>query len=134
MKRITSFSSNCNVSKMFKPSFLVTILCTCLSVFSYGQTTQALSGDSVSAAQRQYVKMEIGMNILDCPVLPKQLKEKLSVVKGIQDYQEDVFTQSIYFNIPAGAITKEQIAKVAAACAFPPNSVKVLMAEKQFAK
>ena len=53
-------------------------------------------------------------------------------VKGIQDYREDAFSQSVYFNIPEGAISKEQIVNVALGCAFPPQSVNVLMAPKPF--
>ena len=71
-----------------------------------------------AAAQNTYAQKDSVQNILDEVVVtatksPKKLSETGKVI---------------------AVITKEQIEKVAAACAFPPNTVNVLMAEKQFAK
>jgi hypothetical protein len=131
--RSTTFFSNSSIIDVLKLNFLIALF-VCFSLASHGQAMKPAPADSASSAQTQYVKIEVGMHILDCPVLPKHLKEKLMTVKGIKDYQEDAFTQSIYFSIPQGAITKEEIVKVATSCAFPPNTVNVLMAEKPFAR
>ena len=106
----------------------------CFSLSSFAQATGASSTDSsvVPNSVLSYVKIEVGMHILDCPVLPKSLKAKLLTVKGIKDYQEDQMTQSIYFNMPQGAISKDQILNLAKDCAFPPASLVVLMADKPF--
>jgi hypothetical protein len=111
------------ISKIFKRNFLFTVLFIGFSLISFGQDT---------TAQKQYVKIEVGMHILDCPVLPKNLKEKLLTVQGIKDYREDMMTQSIYFNVPEGALSKEQIMTIATSCAFPPNSISVLLDKKPF--
>jgi hypothetical protein len=115
-------------SLIIKLNFFITSLCICCSLLSFGQSAGiAATPDSISTVARQYVKIEVGMHILDCPVLPKQLKEKLMQVKGIQGYREDAFTQCIYFNIPEGAITREQIVGLALGCAFPAQAVNVLI-------
>jgi len=78
--------------------------------------------DSTAGVQNialDYVKLEIRMHILDCPVLPAQLKEKLMTVKGIKDYSIDRNYETIQFNVPAGTVTKEALEKVAASCGFP---------------
>ena len=100
------------------------------SLFCYSQAV-----DSTASALKQpvqYVKMEIGMHILDCPVLPNALKTKLMALKGIKDYTIDQKTQSILFNVPEGAVTKEQLDAIARGCSFPAKSVNVLMDSKPF--
>lgn len=121
---------------MHKLTFLVAVLFTCFSLSAYAQSPSTTSADSsaILTGPRQYVKIAIGMHILDCPVLPKQLKEKLMNVRGINAYHEDQFTQSVYFDIPEGAITAEQIKAVAIHCAFPAQAVEVVMNSKPFPK
>ena len=126
------FYCNRNVRKSFTLNFLLALFLTGSSLFGFGQSVGSTAQDSTVSVQKQYVKIEIGMHILDCPVLPKELKRKLMTVKGIQDYKEDAFSQSVYFNIPEGAISKEQIVNVALGCAFPAQSINVLMAAKPF--
>lgn len=72
------------------------------------------------------------MHILECPVLPPRLKEKISAYKGVENYTADWKTQSILFNVPQGVITKEQIVTMAIGCGFPAQAVNVLMDNKPF--
>ena len=72
------------------------------------------------------------MHILDCPVLPVQLKEKLMTIKGIKDYAVDKTVETIQFNVPEGTVTKEGLEKLTQSCGFPVNSVGVLIDTKPF--
>jgi len=72
------------------------------------------------------------MGILNCPVLPPRLKDKLMGLKGIKDYNVDMKNPSILFNIPEGVITKEQIVTMAMGCGFPAQTVNVLVDSKPF--
>ena len=74
------------------------------------------------------------MHILDCPVLPARLKEKISVLQGVKDYSVDSKSQSILFNVPEGVTTIEQIKNMATACDFPPTSINILQGDKPFTK
>lgn len=107
----------------------------CFCGLSFAQSATTIPGDSSSAVQNQsltYVKMEIGMHILDCPVLPLQLKTKLMTVKGIQDYAVNLKDETILFAVPQGTLTKEQVNKIAVSCGFPVNAVNVIMDSKPF--
>lgn len=120
---------------MFKPHFWVILICLFFARLSFGQTANAPSGDSVTIMQNQplqYVKIEVGMHILDCPVLPPQLKEKLMGVKGIRDYTVNRKDETILFAVPEGVITKEQIVAAAVRCGFPVSAVNVIMGSKPF--
>ena len=116
------------VFDLLKLQFIILfLLC---SLFSYGQSVD--SSATVQKQSLQYVKIEIGMHILDCPVLPPQLKEKLMTLKGIKDYTVDLKSESILFNIPEGVVTREDIKAIAARCGFPEKSVTILMDSKPF--
>ena len=111
-------------SKFF---FIISFFISFCSV-SYGQ-------DTTSSAQKQalsYYKLEIGMHILDCPVLPAGLKNKLMGLKGIKDYTVDMKKECIFFTIPEGVTSKEQIAAIAAGSGFPAGTVNVLLDNKPF--
>ena len=97
---------------------------------SYGQDTSAIQKQSAT----NYYKIEIGMHILDCPVLPNRLKEKISALKGMKDYAVDTKSQSILFNVPEGVTTIEQLKNMATACDFPPTSINILQGNKPFTK
>jgi hypothetical protein len=115
--------------------FIFTAACVCSSLLSFGQTESTPSPDSAAIGQNtalSYVKLEIRMHILDCPVLPAQLKEKLMTVKGIKDYTVDKNYETIQFNVPEGALTKESIEKITLSCGFPVNSVNILLDSKPF--
>lgn len=113
---------------IIKHAVLVFFLIAGCSDFTFGQDT-SLSAQKQSL---QYFKVEIGMHILDCPVLPPCLKNKLMTLNGIKDYKVDGISQSIQFNIPEGAVTKEQIAAMAAGCSFPAAAVNVMVDTKPF--
>lgn len=73
------------------------------------------------------------MHILDCPVLPPQLKAKLLTVKGVADYVEDDKIECIFFNCPQGILTAEKVKAIALSCSFPASAVNVIMSDKPFA-
>ena len=118
------------------PFFSVLIFLICFAAPAFSQflppLVQPSNDTTVSIGPKQYVKIEVGMHILDCPVLPSNLKGKLMGVKGIRDYREDYKAQSIYFNTPKDGISKEQIESIAKGCAFPPGSVNVILSDKPF--
>ena len=118
-----------SVSLFYKFFFIISFFISFCSV-SYGQ-------DTTSSAQKQalsYYKLEIGMHILDCPVLPNRLKEKVLAIKGVKDYTVDMKSESIFFNVPDGVISIEQIKNMATASDFPPTSINILQGNKPFAK
>lgn len=89
-----------------------------------------------ATAQKQslnYFKIEIGMHIIDCPVLPRCLQDKLMTLNGIKDCNKNIIKECIMFNIPSGAITKEQIISIAIGCSFPKEAINVLVDTKPFA-
>lgn len=115
---------------------LFTGLCMFISVSGHTQsttTTPELSNPPAQNTALNYVRLDIGMHILDCPVLPPQLKSKLMTIKGIKDYTVDMKTESILFNVPEGAVTKEQIEAMAARSGFPAGTVIVKIDNKPFA-
>ena len=114
--------------KIVPKSIFISVAFVCCAMASYGQDTSATAKNQTLS----YFKIEVGMHILDCPVLPPRLKTKLMGYNGIQDYRTDMGTQSILFTIPEGTLTKEQIQKIAESCDFPPTSVNVLMSAKPF--
>ena len=97
---------------------------------SYAQDTTSVQKQIATS----YYKIEIGMHILDCPVLPNRLKEKVVALKGVKDYTVDMKSQSIFFNVPDGVTTIEQLKNMATACDFPPTSINILQGNKPFAK
>ena len=114
----------------------ITAIFSCISLLGYSQdSTLVAKNQSLSPAGNtngvNYFKIEIGI-IVNCPVLPTCLKEKLMSLKGIDNYKKDQMTQSITFNIPDGVITKEQIKTIAIGCAFPEQFINVLMSNKPF--
>jgi len=126
------------MNRTIKTLFLIFVSCVSFSMIGFGQ-------DTASSAQKQslnpagqmskgvnYFKIEVGMHIMDCPVLPSRLQEKLMGLNGIKDYNKDMKTQSITFNIPEGVITKEQIVTIASGCGFPAQSINVLVDSKPF--
>lgn len=116
----------------FSFSSLIFLACISFSGFSFGQ--DAVSPAQTSAAATNYFKIEVGSGILDCPVLPMRLKEKISALKGMKDYTVDTKSHSILFNVPEGVATIEQIKNMAISCAFPPTSINILMDNKPFVK
>lgn len=111
-----------------KSQLLLAVVCFFSSV-SYSQDT------AIAKIQyNKYVKIEIGHHILDCPVLPSNLKRKLMELEGISDYKVDKETESIRFIIPQGVITQEQIATIAKDAGFPADDIKVFMDDKPFVK
>lgn len=143
MNHTFTFPPNYFISRFFKKQIFVTLLFVCYSLFSYGQTVGSSSArtekttleDSSATGKKpslNYVKIEIGMHILDCPVLPVRLKNKLMTLKGINGYYVNVKTQSILFNIPEGVVTKEQISAIAVNAGFPPQDIAVFMEDKPF--
>ena len=97
-------------------------------------TLNSFAQDTTSVAQKQslnYFKIEVGI-IIDCPVLPMNLHDKLIGLKGIKDYHKNQQAQNITFNIPEGVITKEQVIAIAVSCGFPAQSINVLMDKKPF--
>ena len=111
-----------------KRTTLIFFLIVSCTFFGFGQDTSA----TAQKQTLQYFKVEIGMNILDCPVLPPCLKNKLMTFNGIKDYKVDEISQSIRFNIPEGVITKEQIVIMSVGCSFPAKSVNVIVSTKPF--
>ena len=94
------------------------------------------SQDSASVAKNQplsYFKIEIGI-IVNCPVLPTCLQDKLIGLKGIKDFKKDQTSQSITFNIPEGVTTIEQVKSMALSCSFPASYVNILVDKKPFTK
>ena len=89
--------------------------------------------DSSAVKTTNYYKIEVGI-IIDCPVLPMSLHDKLIGLKGIKDFKKDQASQSITFNIPEGVITIEQIKNMATGCSFPPSYVNISMDNKPFTK
>src|ERR1051326_2112726 len=68
--------------------------------------------DSASVKQTtatNYFKIEVGMHILDCPVLPARLKEKISKFNGMKNYYVSVNKQYIIFDVPEGVTSIEQL-------------------------
>lgn len=127
MKKVTTLSLKLNL--------FITVLCICFSQASRAQAAISPAPDTAIAAQNQpfqYVKIEVGMHILDCPVLPPQLKEKLMTLTGIKDYQVNKTSETILFSIPEGIITKEQIVNLAVRCGFPMSAVNVITQSKPF--
>ena len=118
--------------KMFL-AFIFAFAC----LVGYGQDSSAIKKQPANPVSNaigvNYFKIEVGMHILDCPVLPARLKEKVSALKGMKDYTVDAKSQSILFNIPEGVTTAEQIKNMAVNCAFPSTSINVLMDHKPFA-
>ena len=110
-----------------KQSILITAIFSFFTILCLGQEATTTKKPVLN-----YYKIEVGMNILDCPVLPTRLKEKLSTINGIKDYIIDKKSQSILFNIPAGVITAAQIADIATACSFPKQSINVSVDKKPF--
>ena len=94
----------------------------------------SFSQDTTSAQEQtlSYFKIEVGMHITDCPVLPTCLQGKLMAFAGIKDYNKDMKNQCIQFNTPEGVITKEQILNLAVGCGFPVQSLNILVDSKPF--
>ena len=114
---------------------LFSVLCFSFSLMGFAQSAVAVSKDSVSATEQQhlkYVKIEVGLNILDCPVLPPNLKAKLMTLKGIRDYAVNRKNETILFALPDGVVTKEGVVAIARSCGFPAEAVNVIMADKPF--
>src|SRR5438477_7926073 len=109
---------------------LLVIVFLSFSDFSFGQN--AASSSQTSTAAINYFKIEVGSGILDCPVLPMRLKEKISVLQGVKDYSVDKKIHSILFNVPEGVTSVEEIKKMAIGCAFPETTINVLMDKKPF--
>lgn len=115
-----------------KAIILTAVLTLCLIPYT---AIPSFAQDTTSSASKQplnYYKIEVGMGILNCPVLPPRLKDKLMGLKGIKDYNVDMKNPSILFNIPEGVITKEQIVTMAMGCGFPAQTVNVLVDSKPF--
>lgn len=110
--------------------FIVIALGFCFSL-SYGQDSSAVQKQS---GKIEYFKIEVGMGIMGCPVLPVRLKEKISALKGVDNYHSDMTCQCILFNVPEGVVTTEEIKTIAISCSFPPTSINVLMGNKPFVK
>ena len=125
-----------NLVPLFKIRILSLIIFASYSLLCYGQDaaspSQKQASNPTTANSINYFKLEIGMHILDCPVLPMRLKDKLMGLNGIKDYNADIKSQSILFNIPAGVVTKEQILNMAGGSGFPAGTVNVLMDNKPF--
>lgn len=120
----------------FKHIVLMIVIFISCCLIGYGQPVNIPSSDTTSALRKQsvnYFKIEIGLHIMDCPVLPMNLKSKLMEFKGIKDYNADVKKQCILFNVPVGVTTKDQVEAIAIASGFPKESIKVLMDTKPFA-
>ena len=107
----------------------------CFSI-SYSQDTSAAQkqiANPSAAGATNYFKIEIGMGILGCPILPVRLKEKILTLKDVKDYHVDTKSQSILFSVPEGVATIEQIKNMAISCSFPATSINVHMNTKPFA-
>ena len=117
-------------SLFYKFFFIISFFISFCSV-SHGQDTTSASQKQVST---NYYKIEVGMHILDCPVLPNRLKEKVLALKGVKDYTVDMKSESIFFNVPDGVTSIEQIKNMATASDFPPTSINILQGNKPFAK
>ncbi len=96
------------------------------SLSSFGQDTT-----TVQAKALNYYKVEIGI-VIDCPVLPVRFHDQVKGLQGIKDYKKDKSTQSLFFTIPEGVITKEQVTAIAVKCGFPAHLVNVLIDTKPF--
>ena len=142
IQSLIGINSNMKSSFLFSSVPLVKLRILTLIIFA-SCSVLCYAQDSISLPQKQsvnpaavsivnYFKLEIGMHILDCPVLPMRLKDKLMGINGIKDYNTDMKSQSILFNIPAGVVTKEQILNMAAASGFPAGTVTVVMDSKPF--
>lgn len=121
--------------KMRIPLFLVALLCIGFADLSMGQTTTSPVQNPEPVTQNtplSYFKIEVGMHILDCPVLPPQLKAKLMTLQGIKDYAVNMKGETILFTLPEGVATKEQIVKIALNSGFPASAVNVLIDSKPF--
>ena len=115
--------------------FLVAILCIGFGELSFAQATSNPVQDPAPVTQNSsmnYFKIEVGMHILDCPVLPPQLKSKLMTLQGIKDYTVNMKNETILFTLPEGVATKEQIVKIALNSGFPASAVNVIVDTKPF--
>lgn len=114
------------MKRRFKHLIILVIAFGAYSISGYAQDTT-----SVQATPMSYFKVEIGI-IVDCPVLPVRLHDQLIGLKGIKDYKKDKKAQSIFFTVPEGVTTKEQVMSIAVACGFPAHLVNVRIDNKPF--
>ena len=115
-------------SGTFKRFIFISNIFICFCSLSYGQDTTVVQKQFALA----YYKIEIGMGIVKCPVLPTRLRERLTSIKGLKDYTLDTETQCAKFDIPEGTLTKEQVYNIAIGCGFPAQAVNILVDNKPF--
>lgn len=114
-----------------RPSQLIQLASVALLTLCFSFSTKAQSQQPDSATLR-YFKIDVGMHILDCPVLPPNLRAKLLTLKGIKDYTVNFKAETIQFTVPDGVVTPEVVVKIAMSCGFPQQAVNVSVSDKPF--
>lgn len=107
---------------------LFSIVFACVFSSGYSQDSTSVQNQKLS-----YYKIDAGI-IIDCPVLTMRIHDKLMAVKGIKEYDKNRPLQSIFFALPEGTYTKEQVVNLAVGCGFPEQSIKVFMDSNPFKK